>query len=348
MWLHVCLLAGTVVLAVLAGRGRIPHQEVLTVREWKLLLLLLAVGNCLGTWMSYSQNKDRQWEEGMYFERRAAGEGSYEEEMEVQVRGEETSVSVRIPEQAAEEGPEEEEEQAAKGATPTPGLDERICQAMEGYDRQSREKDRYYLPADLDGDPIRWSRPWDTSGNILAALCVVAACCIPVQKQRAREQERQKRLRQMLLDYPGLVTRLALLLGAGMTVRRAFGKIALDHKRKKADGEMRYAYEEMLTSYYEMESGVMEEQAYEDLGRRCGHPKYRTLATLLIQNLKKGDQRLLDTLEREAAEAFEERKRYARVQGEAAATKLLIPMVMMLLIVLVILLVPACMSFYQM
>lgn len=348
MWLHVGLLAGTVVLAVLAGRGRIPHQEMLTVREWKLLLLLLAAGNCLGAWMTYTQNKDRQWDEDMYFEKREAGEGSYEEEMQVRVQGEETSVSVRIPEQAAKEDPREDEEQEQKGPTPTPGLDERICQAVEGYDQQSREKDRYYLPVDLDGEPISWSRPWDTSGNILAVLCVVASCCIPIQKQKAREQARQKRLRQMLLDYPGLVTRMALLLGAGMTVRRAFGKIALDHKRKKTKGGMRYAYEEMLTSYYEMESGVREEQAYENFGRRCGHPKYRTLATLLIQDLKKGDQRLLDTLEREAAEAFEERKRYARVQGEAAATKLLIPMVLMLLIVLVILLVPACMSFYQM
>jgi hypothetical protein len=72
------------------------------------------------------------------------------------------------------------------------------------------------------------------------------------------------------------------------------------------------------------------------------------LAALLVQNLRKGDQRLLATLEREAESAFEERKRNARVQGEEAATKLLIPMALMLLIVLVLLIVPACMSFYQM
>lgn len=92
----------------------------------------------------------------------------------------------------------------------------------------------------------------------------------------------------------------------------------------------------------------MEEQAYENFAKRCGHPKYRTLSALLIQNLKKGNRQLLDILEKESAEAFEERKRYARVQGEAAATKLLIPMVLMLFIVLIILIVPACISFYQM
>ena len=44
MWLHICLLAGTLVLAVLAGMGSIPHQDVLTVREWRILILLLLKG----------------------------------------------------------------------------------------------------------------------------------------------------------------------------------------------------------------------------------------------------------------------------------------------------------------
>ncbi len=345
MWLHICLLGGISVLAVLAAMGRLPRQDILAAQEWRVLFLLLATGDCLGAWMTYTQNQDRQWSEGMYFEKKEAGEGSYEEEMRVQVEEENVSVFVRVPEQEGTEEADAGQQKEATGAAP--GLDEQVLRAVDMYNQQKQAGDRYYLPAELDGIPMVWSRPWDTSGNILTALCVVGVCCIPIQKQRAREQKRQERSRQMLLDYPGLVTRLALLVEAGMTVRKAFEKIALDHKRKKRTGHVRYAYEELLRSYYEMESGVMEERAYEDFGKRCGHPKYRTLATLLIQNLKRGDQRLLDTLEKESTEAFEERKRYARVQGEAAATKLLIPMVLMLLVVLVILIVPACLSFYQ-
>ena len=58
--------------------------------------------------------------------------------------------------------------------------------------------------------------------------------------------------------------------------------------------------------------------------------KYKTFSTLLIQNLQKGSRRMADILEQEALEAWDERKRKARVLGEAAATKLLVPMVMML------------------
>ena len=46
-----------------------------------------------------------------------------------------------------------------------------------------------------------------------------------------------------------------------------------------------------------------------------------------------------------AQAAFEARKRQARVEGEKAAVKLLLPMGMMLLVVLIILMVPAFLSF---
>ena len=45
-------------------------------------------------------------------------------------------------------------------------------------------------------------------------------------------------------------------------------------------------------------------------------------------------------------EAWDERKRKARVLGEAAATKLLVPMILMLLVVMAVIMVPACLSFY--
>lgn len=342
MWIHVFVLAAMAALAVLVFGGRLPKQEILTRREWKLLLLLLAAGNSLGAYLTYVQNEDCQWEEDMYFEKNAAGEGSYEEKMQARVGGEQASVYVRIPEQTGEKTEDDEQEPE----TAAPGLNEQLQQAVNDYNDKRQEDEKYYLPQSLEGEQIVWSRPWDTSGNIIAALCVAGACCIPVQKQKNKEKMRRERYRQMLLDYPNLITRLSLLVEAGMTVRRALGKIALDYKRKRGRS-VRFAYEELLKSYYEMESGVMEEQAYENFGARCGHPKYRTLAALLAQNLRRGNRRLLEVLEKESTEAIEERKRYARVQGETAAAKLLIPMVLQLVIVLIILIVPACISFYQ-
>ena len=60
----------------------------------------------------------------------------------------------------------------------------------------------------------------------------------------------------------------------------------------------------------------------------------------------KGSHRMADLLEKEALEAWDERKRKARVLGETAATKLLVPMVMMLAVVMAIIMIPAFLSFY--
>lgn len=139
--------------------------------------------------------------------------------------------------------------------------------------------------------------------------------------------------------------KFTLLVQAGLTARKAFQKIALDYG-KKENGKERAAYEEIRTTCYEMDSGISEAEAYRRFGERCGQVKYKTLATLLIQNLQKGSRHLSDLLEKESVEAWEERKRKARVLGEAAATKLLLPMVLMLLVVMAVIMLPAGLSFY--
>ena len=69
------------------------------------------------------------------------------------------------------------------------------------------------------------------------------------------------------------------------------------------------------------------------------------LATLLQTNIKKGTKELSNLLEKEAYDAFEKRKNMARVKGEEATTKLLMPMMLMLITVMMIIMIPAIWSF---
>ncbi len=114
---------------------------------------------------------------------------------------------------------------------------------------------------------------------------------------------------------------------------------------KKNTQKLRPAYEEMVVTCREIESGVGERTAYEHFGERCGGRRYRKLSSLLIQNAKKGTKGLAALLEQEAEEAFEERKNSAKKLGEEAGTKLLFPMLLMLGIVIAIIMVPALLSF---
>ena len=148
----------------------------------------------------------------------------------------------------------------------------------------------------------------------------------------------------MMLDYPEIMNKLTLLLGAGMTVKSAWQKIVRDYEGQRRDREVRYAYEEMAAACHEMQSGVAEAESYERFGKRCGLKAYRKLAALLSQNLRKGTKGLTELLSMEAVQAFEERKAAAKRRGEEAGTKLLGPMFLMLAMVLVIVIVPAFLS----
>lgn len=342
--IHIGMMAVVLILWIGGKAGWIPYRKYVEPPEYGKILLVLLLGNLLGMCITWQNNQGRVLQDGCYLERPLYGQGNRTEQFLASVEEEEVVISMSIPQQQGEEETQEKEE---KKLSPQEALREAIRKETLALNEEKQEPDKYYLPSQVNGKHIQWAYPADHSGMILMSLAILAGILLILMKERRREQALEKRKEQMLRDYPNLVTKLSLLVRAGMTMRRAFGKTALDYrKNKRDDEEPRYAYEEMLVTYYEMESGVLEAQAYENFGRRCNQVQYRTLATLLSQNLKKGSQGLLDMLERESVSAFEDRKRQARILGEAAATKLLIPMVLMLLVVLVIIMVPACMSFY--
>lgn len=270
--------------------------------------------------------------------------GAYEEKFIVSVDGKESgSLYVQVPEKETEDTGEETEPE--KELSEEQQREKELQDMIAQYNQKKNDPEYYYLPDTWNGKHLEWEQPKDTKGNLIAALGLVAALAVVIGKEREKQTVQAKRKEQMLMDYPGLIMKFTLLVQAGLTARKAFQKIALDYG-KKENGKERAAYEEIRTTCYEMDSGISEAEAYRRFGERCGQVKYKTLATLLIQNLQKGSRHLSDLLEKESVEAWEERKRKARVLGEAAATKLLLPMVLMLLVVMAVIMLPAGLSFY--
>lgn len=149
----------------------------------------------------------------------------------------------------------------------------------------------------------------------------------------------------MLQDYPEILSKLTLLLGAGMNLRKAMERIGKDYVNYNKRNGKRKAYENILEMCREMNRGIGEREAYERFGERCDLLPYRTFSALLVQHLQKGSKGMENTLEEEAVKAQQMRQQQARVLGEQASTKLLFPMVLMLLVVFIILMVPAWISF---
>ena len=224
-------------------------------------------------------------------------------------------------------------------------LQNQLQNAVEKAAADAEYEDSFYLPDRTGEMQIIWQEKVDDYSPVIFLIFIlmgVMQWVLPDQEVRKKLEERDWQLR---LTYPEFISKLVLLLGAGLPVRAVIVRMASDYQKKKEAGTFNYAYEELLLTCRELNSGVAEVQAYEHFGQRCRLPQYRKCMTLLTANLKKGSSGLLDTLRAEAKDAFQERKHLAREEGEKAGTRLLLPMMMTLTVVMVLILVPACFSF---
>lgn len=231
-----------------------------------------------------------------------------------------------------------------------PELDEKgrfladVEEAVARADAEGINGDIMVLPAKVGGRDITWVEEKLPVPQMICAFSLLGAVCMYFRKDSGIHKRAGLRRRQLILDYPQMLFKMSMLLGAGLTIREAFTKIAFEYNRS-ADNDKRAVYEEMLYSCREMQRGVAEAEAYENFGRRCQETCYVKLGAVLAQHLKKGSKGLAEFMETEAINALEERRQMVQKMGEEAGTKLLLPMMLMLILVLVILMVPAVMSF---
>lgn len=203
----------------------------------------------------------------------------------------------------------------------------------------SRSESAWSLPREWQGKEMSWRQKVDDYSVALWILTIVTAVSVYAMADQDLHRQQEQRKKQMRRDYPDIVHKLALYIGAGMTIRSAFQKIAGDGGQKEEEAGP--AYREMLYACRELHSGVSEAAAYEHFGKRTKLQEYIRLSTLLTQNLKKGNSALLERLREEADRAGEERLQSCKRLGEEAGTKLLVPMVLMLLVVMVMIMIPA-------
>ncbi len=224
----------------------------------------------------------------------------------------------------------------------------KISESLEFAKNSNREEAYIYLPKEIDGELITYEKKADWDRVFVILMLGIAAIIVVIfgekSKQKKRADIRKKALKN---SYSEMVAKITLLIGAGMTMRKAWEKIVEEYQLKKLHKNIKSkaVYEEMTESMNQLKSGVSELTVYQDFGNRCDVREYMKLSSLLAQNLKKGSRELLSMLKIETQDAFEERKNQAKRYGEEAGTKLLIPMIMILFVVMVIIMYPALVNF---
>ncbi len=146
------------------------------------------------------------------------------------------------------------------------------------------------------------------------------------------------RKQQIMIDFPAFITKLGLLASTGMSLTRAWRRVASEGP---AD---RFLYRELRVTLSEMDSGKPDMKAFEDFAKRCRISEITRFVSIIIQYRKKGSFELVPLLKLHAAECWEKRKTTVRKLGEEASTKMLIPMILIFIGIMLMVISPALLS----
>lgn len=151
---------------------------------------------------------------------------------------------------------------------------------------------------------------------------------------KSLQDQYKKRKFELERDFPNFLSKLILLMNAGLNIRQAISRIAMD-----ATVNTRL-YAELKTVITDMEAGLSENEAYTAFAERCKIKQITNFVRILQQNIKLGGSQMLFELRRMNTECWEMRKNTARQLGETASSKLMLPLSIMLLAVILICVAP--------
>lgn len=209
-------------------------------------------------------------------------------------------------------------------------------------DLNAKNTDKVTLPSKVENMTIKWQPKKSNSAMGIAVLGILAGGLIILASKNQAKNEEKALKKQLEADYPDIVSMISLYISAGVSIKGTVDKISNDYKLKLAKGESaRPGFEGILKLQRQINDGRGELESIKEFGKRMNHKDYRKLSIILTQNLKKGTAMLAEQLEKEEQQAFEDRKLRAKIAGEEASTKLLLPMMGLLSIVLIVLIFPA-------
>ena len=141
-----------------------------------------------------------------------------------------------------------------------------------------------------------------------------------------------KKTEGLLSDFAEVVSKLALLVNAGMILREAWEKIAFTGESD--------LYMEMREASFRINNGMSEPDSYAEFGARCMSPEIKKFVSTIIQGQTKGNRELVEMIKQQSSEVWTVQQHRVRQAGEKAASKLLIPIAIMFLGILIIIVVP--------
>lgn len=150
---------------------------------------------------------------------------------------------------------------------------------------------------------------------ILLILLALISVYFLYDIQQYRKYEKIKS--NMKIQLPNLLTRLTLLIDAGITYRKAI-EIIVDNQDDELSKEVKKVLDRV-------ENGESEKNAYNQLAKMSEDPLIRKFVSLIVQNIYKGSEDFPLILNELRVESFNYSKSVILERSQKAGQKLLIP-----------------------
>lgn len=228
-----------------------------------------------------------------------------------------------------------------------PKKDYDVEASLQNYvDNNEKGNVKVDLPAKIGNKVYSYIERKDNFAIWIFPMGIIISIAIYFLKDKDLDSKLDNRKRQMIKDYPEIVSKILVFYSAGLSMKSSFARISTIYRNQKKDKDnfFRYAYEEIEIAEKKMNSGISEVKAISEFGQRSGIHSYIKLANIIEQNVKRGSNNMIVALKEELNNATMEKKNTVLKEGTEIATKLLGPMILMLIISIVIIMAPALLS----
>lgn len=176
--------------------------------------------------------------------------------------------------------------------------------------------------------------------STLGLICGIAlAIALPYGVQMSIDAAVEEKKDAIISEFPKMVSKLTLLINAGMLVRRAWDEVANSNFEQALYAEMR------ITSK-DIQEGMSIDAAMSSFASRCGIKEIRKFSSIYVQAVNRGAADSIDSMKIMADEAWEQKKQISKQKGEIASQKLLIPNMIMFVGILIVVVVPLLVSMF--
>ncbi|MCD7751929.1 MAG: type II secretion system F family protein [Lachnospiraceae bacterium] len=153
---------------------------------------------------------------------------------------------------------------------------------------------------------------------------------IPITSLQDKSAKRQE---EIDMDFANILSKMALLVTAGMNIVKAAEEAAYSGDSM--------VYLEMRKTVKEIHQSVTVAKAFADLQRRCDNRYLDKLVSLVSKSYSAGNLNLAEDIRAINSECWLDKKHQSRRMAEKIQNKLFIPTMLMFIGILVVILVPA-------